>query len=185
MFVDKIEKIDLERTPIIVAGGSFNRKTRITRMCKDDKLIVDYLLTLDPTKYYFVIGNKLKAYEKYLVKKNKRFDVYSIVPSLIKEEDYIAINKEDIKVCVSPETLRVATYKSFNYEIFERIPSILMAIDGDGACENLIQEAKNGKAKAKIYISKNSKSLKEKALSLKGYAELIDSTTIKEKFDKI
>ena len=41
-------------------------------------------------------------------------------------------------------------YKSFNYEIFERRKSIVIAFDGNSAVSNLVQEAKNGKAKSKI-----------------------------------
>ena len=63
-------------------------------------------------------------------------------------------------------------YKSFNYEIFERRPSVLIAIEGNSAGANLIQEAKNGKAKALIYVSNNDKNLALKANSLKGYVNV-------------
>ena len=119
----------------------------------------------------------MNGYEKYLVDKNKNFEIYSIVPSLISEEEYNAINKSNVNVCISIETLRMALYKSFNYEIFERIPSVLIAFDGNSAGANLIQEAKNGKAKGLIFISKKALSLKDKASSLKGYVKLIDSKT--------
>ena len=59
-----------------------------------------------------------------------------------------------------------------NYEIFERRPSIVLAIDGNSACANLIQEAKNGKAKALIYVSGDSEILKAKAMSLIGYVNI-------------
>ena len=60
-------------------------------------------------------------------------------------------------------------YKSFNYEIFERGHSVLIALDGNSAGANMIQEAKNGKGKARIYVAANSLALKDKAESLKGY----------------
>ena len=42
-------------------------------------------------------------------------------------------------------------------------------MDGNSPVLNLIQEAKNGKAKAKIYINKQNRSLRGKARTLKGY----------------
>ena len=62
-------------------------------------------------------------------------------------------------------------YKSFNYEIFERRKSIVVAFDGNSPVANLIQEAKNGKGKAKIYVNEDCRALKEKAKSLYGYVE--------------
>ena len=64
-------------------------------------------------------------------------------------------------------------YKSFNYEIFERRDSIVLALSGNLAVGNLVQEARNGKGKADIYISNNCKTLKEKSISLKGYVTTI------------
>ena len=178
VFKDKIKPLPLDKLPIIIAGGSFNTAYRKTKTNVKDKKIIDNLLkSLDPEKVYFVIGNKLNGYEKYLVDKNKKFDIYSIVPSLISKEEYQLINKTNLNICISIETLRMALYKSFNYEIFERIPSVLIALDGNSAGANLIQEAKNGKAKGLIYISKNALSLKDKATSLKGYVKLIDEKT--------
>ena len=133
---------------------------------------------LDPNKVYFAIGNKLSGYEKYLVDKNKKFDVYAIVPSMIFKSEAKALNNTDVKICISTEMLRMALYKSFNYEIFERIPSVVIVFDGNSAAANLIQEAKNGKAKSYIYISKDAKTLKDKASLLKGYVKSINSKTI-------
>ena len=65
-------------------------------------------------------------------------------------------------------------YKSFNYEIFERRPSLVVAFDGNSAAANLIQEARNGKGKAAICIWSHSKTLKQKATSLKGYVHFFD-----------
>jgi hypothetical protein len=63
-------------------------------------------------------------------------------------------------------------YKSFNYEIFERRPSIVVCFDGNSAAENLIQEAKNGKGRAAILIWDKAGSLREKAKSLEGYVRI-------------
>ena len=65
-------------------------------------------------------------------------------------------------------------YKSFNYEIFERRPSMVVAFDGNSAAANLIQEAKNGKGKAAILVWSRSKTLQQKARSLQGYVEFFD-----------
>ena len=60
-------------------------------------------------------------------------------------------------------------YKSFNYEIFERRKSIVIAFDGNSPVLNLVQEAKNGKGKSKIYVNQENELLKEKADTLEGY----------------
>ena len=175
---DKVDIIPLDRFPIVVAGGSFNNAYRRTKVNNEGKQIIDNLLkSLDPKKYYFVVGNKMNGYEKYLVDKNKTFDVFAIVPSLISEDEYNAISKSNVKVCISIESLRMAIYKSFNYEIFERIKSCVIVLDGNSVATNLIQEAVNGKAKSLIYISKNAVPLLKKAQSLKGYVKLFDINT--------
>jgi len=63
-------------------------------------------------------------------------------------------------------------YKSFNYEIFERRPSLVICFDGNSAVENLIQEARNGKGKAAIFVWERAQSLRRKALSLEGYVHI-------------
>ena len=68
-------------------------------------------------------------------------------------------------------------YKSFNYEIFERRPSVVVAFDGNSAAINLIQEAKNGKGKSSIFVWSGSKNLMQKAKSLQGYVYSFDSET--------
>ena len=60
-------------------------------------------------------------------------------------------------------------FKSFNYEIFERRNSVVMAFDGNWPVSNLVQEAKNGKGKAKIYVNEETPILLDKARSLGGY----------------
>lgn len=178
VFKDQTKAIPLDKFPIVIAGGSFNTAFRKTRVKKENKVIIDKLLQgLDPNKCCFVIGNKLTGYEKYLVDNNPGFEIYAIVPSLIAKDEYEAINKENIYTCISIETLRMAIYKSFNYEIFERIPSAVIVFDGNSAAANLIQEAKNGKAKAKIYVLDDATSLKDKASLLKGYVKIITPKT--------
>ena len=175
---DKILPLPVEKFPIIIAGGSFNNAYRKTKVNSEGKNIIDHLLkSLDSSKVYFVVGNKMNGYEKYLVDKNKNFDIFAIVPSLISEEEYLAISKSNVKVCISIESLRMAIYKSFNYEIFERYKNCVIVFDGNSVATNLIQEALNGKGKSLIYISKNALALMKKAQSLKGYVKLFDHNT--------
>ena len=176
VFKDKIKPLPLDKLPIVIAGGSFNTAHIKTKTNADGKRIIDNLLKqLDPKKVYFVIGNKLSGYEKYLVDKNTKFDIYAIVPSIIFEEEANALKNTNVSICVSIEMLRMALYKSFNYEIFERRQSVVIVLDGNSAAANLIQEARNGKAKAHIYVSKDAKNLKDKAKLLKGYVKIINS----------
>ena len=178
VFKSQIKPIPLNKLPIVIAGGSFNTAFRKTKVKKEDKLIIDTLLKgLDPNKCCFIIGNKMNGHEKYLVDNNPGFEIYAIVPSLISKEEAEAIKKANVYTCISIETLRMAIYKSFNYEIFERIPSAVIVFDGNSAAANLIQEAKNGKAKAKIYVSVNAASLKDKVVLLKGYVKTINSNS--------
>ena len=178
VFKEQTKAIPLDKLPIIIAGGSFNTAFRKTRVKNEDKIIIDKLLKgLNPDKCVFVIGNKMNGYEKYLVDHNTNFEIYAIVPSLISKEEYETLHKTNVHTCISIETLRMAIYKSFNYEIFERIPSVVCVFDGNSAAANLIQEAKNGKANASIYVSSNATTLKDKVSLLKGYVKTINSKT--------
>ena len=84
------------------------------------------------------------------------------------------LKKAGVSIRVSPESEDMGIYKSFNYEIFERRPSIVIGFDGNSAGANLIQEAKNGKGKASIFVYSGSKGLKEKAESLEGYVSFFE-----------
>ena len=79
-----------------------------------------------------------------------------------------------LKIRVSTESQGMGIYKSFNYEIFERRPSMVIAFDGNSAAANMIQEARNGKGKADIYVWGRSKTLRQKASSLQGYVRIFD-----------
>ena len=63
-------------------------------------------------------------------------------------------------------------YKSFNYEIFERRNCTLFAFDGNSSIANLVQEARNGKGQARIFVYPKSPMLKAKAASLEGYVTI-------------
>ena len=172
---EKVVKLPLDKFPIIVAGGSFNTQGRETKI--DDRalgILKSLIQNIDTNKAYFIIGHKMEGYEKAVLdiakELNKDVEIDAIIPRKVNKN--VAKNLLDNEVngvCISTEQEELGIYKSFNYEIFERIPSIVLAFDGNSPVSNLVQEAKNGKAKAKIYINNNVEALKEKADSLDGY----------------
>ncbi|WP_408071141.1 adenosine deaminase [Butyrivibrio sp. JL13D10] len=174
---DIISEITWDRFPIVLLGGSFNTEKRATRITPDGKRELDELLDyLNPEEVCFVIGHKLSGYEKYLLDHNdKKFKVYSVVPALISKKERDSLKNAGVIIRVSPEAEGMGIYKSFNYEIFERRPSMVVAFDGNSAAANLIQEAKNGKGKSAIFIWSHSKTLQQKAKSLHGYIRNFDS----------
>jgi adenosine deaminase len=180
VFKDKIVKLSLDKFPIIIAGGSFNTQGRCTKV---DKRAVEILKQLvqkvDENKAYFIIGHRMEGYEKALVdivkESNKNIEIDAIIPKKINKDIAKKLLENDINgVCISTEQEELGIYKSFNYEIFERIPFIVVALDGNSPVSNLVQEAKNGKAKAYIYINNAVEALKEKANSLGGYVTKFD-----------
>ena len=72
---------------------------------------------------------------------------------------------------LSIENSPMGLYKSFAYEIFKRRPSALLAFDGNSAALNLIQEARNGREKCRIYINPRSRGLAVKVRALEGYVK--------------
>ena len=176
IFRQKVKQLPTDKVPIIIAGGSFNKKGRNTEVTPEGKELLKKLLTkVNSDKAYFVVGHKMQGYEKEIVelndKLNKKFEIDAIVPKTISESDSDNLQKENIDgIRISIESDEMGIYKSFNYEIFERRNSVVMAFDGNSPVSNLIQEAKNGKGKAKIYVNEDSPSLFDKAVSLEGYA---------------
>lgn len=169
-----------DKLPIVLMGGSFNSDQHKTRMHKDTMKVIDSILeTMDPDSVFFVIGHKLNGYEKYLVEKNAgRFEMFSIVPARITKREYQNLKKSKASIVISIEPISMGLYKSFAYEIFKRRNSILLALDGNSAGSNMVQEAKNSKYKCKIFVSEHSRILKSKAGSLDGYV-----TMFKDKID--
>lgn len=174
---DIIRELPLDKVPIVVAGGSFNGKNIETQVDKRGiKILEDLVKNLDNKKVFFVVGHKLQGYEKIVLdlcnKSRKKFKVYSIVPKLISKENKERLLSSKISgVRISTESEEFGIYKSFNYEIFERRFSIVIAFDGNSPVSNLVQEAKNGKAKSKIYVNAEHENLKYKARTLGGYIE--------------
>ncbi|MBR2068061.1 MAG: hypothetical protein IJ875_07395 [Solobacterium sp.] len=177
---DQIEELVWDRFPIVLAGGSFNNDTHKTKLTDENKTLINHLLdTLNPKEYFFIIGHQLNAYEKYLLDHNDRnFKIFAIVPATLNKTQIRKLRRSNISIRVAIEASPMGLYKSFNYEIFERRPSILLALDGNSACANLIQEAKNGKGKCYIFIYEGSEALKQKAASLEGYVTLFNEKEI-------
>ena len=171
----KIKELPENKLPIIIAGGRFNSTDRETQITSEGRKILEDLIDkIDSKKVYFVIGHKVQAYEKAVIdiieEKNKDIEVYSIIPNMISKQEKENLEKANITgIRISTESEEMGIYKSFNYEIFERRESIVIAFDGNSPVANLVQEAKNGKGKAKIYVNKEVTALKDKARSLKGY----------------
>ena len=175
MLKTKIKKLPEDKIPIIIAGGSFNAKNRETVLSDEGKNAVRKLVeNLDDEKVYFVVGHKINGYEKAVLdvakELNKKIEINAIVPKEVSAEEVDNLLKENINgVRISTEREEMGIYKSFNYEIFERRNSIVVAFDGNSPVSNLVQEAKNGKGKAKIYVNSDVEALKDKATSLEGY----------------
>ena len=171
-----IEEITWDRLPVVLLGGSFNTENRTTKMSANAIKQMDKLMeVLNPEEVCFIIGHKISGYEKYLLENNKKgFRIYSFVPALITKKEAEKIKSANVNVRVSIESEGMGIYKSINYEIFERRPSMVVAFDGNSAAANLIQEAKNGKGRSDIFVWSHSKNLMQKAKSLHGYVYSFD-----------
>lgn len=169
-----IRELPWDAMPVVLAGGSFNTARRTTRVTEEGTAQLDALLRiLSPDEAFFVIGYRMSGYEKYLLDHNtKGFRVFCITPSRLTETELRRIREENVSVRISTESEGMGIYKSFNYEIFERRPSLVICFDGNSAAENLIQEARNGKGKAAIFVWERAQSLRRKALSLEGYVHI-------------
>ncbi len=171
VFRDQIEEMPENKTPLILVGGSFNNDQHRTKVKSDGKELIDRLLEqADPDKVCFVVGHRLVGYERYLVEKNQgKFEIFAFVPARVDKEEQRKIKNAPVKVRVAIEPSSMGLYKSIAYEVFKRRPSILLALDGNAAGANLIQEAKNAKKKCRTFVDPASKSLRVKADTLEGY----------------
>ncbi len=171
----KIKPLPTDKVPVIIAGGSFNTKGRETIASQEGlKVLKEFIKEIDSDKVYFVIGHKMQGYEKAVVdiakELNKKVEIDAIVPKMVTEKVKNRLLNENVNgICISPETEELGIYKSFNYEIFERRKAVVIAFDGNSPVLNLVQEAKNGKGKSKIYVNKENTLLNEKAETLEGY----------------
>lgn len=181
---DQIEELPWDRMPVVVAGGSFNTQKRTTRVTPEGTELVEKMVEqLSPREYFFVLGHTLQGYERHLLECNRKraeegkepFRIFCFVPARLTKTQLQRLKKEDVRIRVSTESQAMGIYKSFNYEIFERRPSVVVAFDGNSAAENLIQEAKNGKGDAKILVWERAGALRRKAVSLEGYVCLFET----------
>jgi len=175
-FKEKIvHGLPMNKMPIIIAGGSFNAKgVQINVEEKGTQILEKLVEKINLEKAYFVIGHKLKGYEEQIVeicnRKNKNIEIYAIIPKLLTKEEKERLSSVKLTgVCISIESEGSGIYKSFNYEIFERRNSIVIAFGGNSPISNLVQEAKNGKGKSKIYVNSENDNLRQKAKNLEGY----------------
>ena len=189
VFKEKIVKLPQDKMPIIIAGGSFNSKDRVTMPNEAIKKSLKELLeNVDNQNTYILIGHKMQGYERAVLdiskELHKKFDITAVVPKYVSEDvkENLDSSQDLSGIYVSPDPSELGIYKSFNYEIFERRNSVVVAFDGNSPVSNLIQEAKNGKGKAKIYVNSEVEVLKEKAKSLDGYVRLFnqDNSLAKE-----
>ena len=157
--------------PVVVAGGSFNHSGHRTVIREEDQQMIDRLLdTLDPAKTFFVIGHSLTGLEGRLAARNRgRFRIFAIVPTRISRAEKKRLQEAGVSVRISIESSGMGLYKSFAYEIFKRMNSVLLAFDGNAPAMNLIQEARNGRGKCRIFLNPRSRGLSEKAKLLEGY----------------
>ena len=171
VFRQLVRELPWDKYPIVIAGGSFHGSHSANRVSEGDQAVLRALLEgLDPEKVFFVIGHRLLGQERYLVENNRGFDIYAIIPSLMTPRQMGRLQKANLQgIRISTESQEMGIYKSFNYEIFERRNCVVFAFDGNSAAANLVQEARNGKGRAKIFIYPNSPVLKAKAASLEGY----------------
>ena len=172
---DKIKQLPTDKVPVIIAGGSFNTKGRETVPSEEGiNALKELIKNINSDNAYLVVGHKMQGYEKAVVdivkEVNKNIEVNAIVPKVVTEKVKNRLLEENVDgICISPETEELGIYKSFNYEIFERRNSIVIAFDGNSPVLNLVQVAKNGKGKSKIYVNQENELLREKAETLEGY----------------
>ena len=185
IFKSQIRELPWDKYPVIIAGGSFSSGTVSSKLSDKDRQLLDQLLEqLDPSKVFFVVGHKLQGQEKYLVEHNPGFDIYSIIPAMMDPKQVRRLSQANMKgIRISTESQEMGIYKSFNYEIFERRNCTLIAFDGNSSLANLVQEARNGKGKTRIFLYPRSAMLKAKAASLDGYVNL--NTPVKAVLRKI
>ena len=170
---EQLSELPADGFPIIVAGGSFNNSSHRSTLRADDREFLSVLLDrADPQKTFFVLGHSMTGQEAFLAQRAAgRFHIFAIVPRLISRAEKTRLQKAGVSVLLSIENSPMGLYKSFAYEVFKRRPSALLAFDGNSAALNLIQEARNGREKCRIYINPRSRGLAVKVRTLEGYVQ--------------
>ena len=159
--------------PVVIAGGSFNHSGHRTTVREAEKQLIERMLdTLDPAKTFFVIGHSMAGQEGWLALQNRgRFRIAAIVPNRISQAEKKRLLAAGVTARISIESSGMGLYKSFAYEIFKRMNSALIVFDGNAPAQNLLQEAKNGRCKCRIFVNPRSRELSVKARMLEGYVE--------------
>ena len=172
----EIRELPLDRVPVVLMGGSFNNDRHLTRRKGEICRMLDRVLEEgDPERMFLVIGHSLTGYEQYIAEQNGgRFELFAFVPARIPAAEAETLRRSGAGIRVSIEPSPMGVYKSIAYEIFKRRPSVLIALDGNSSGANLIQEARNGRGRARILVYDRARMLREKALSLQGYTTLFD-----------
>lgn len=185
-FSDQIREIPVDKVPVILLGGSFNSSRHATRMKKPlCDLIKKLTVSLSPEQVCFVIGNSLTGYERELAElAGDRFEIFAIVPTRVTSAEARRIKQSGAGVRVSIEPTRMGLYKSFAYEIFKRRPSVVIALDGNSAGANTVQEAKNGKKKARIFVNRHARVLYAKAQAIQGYVSVFEGAEAADKIKR-
>ena len=170
---EQLSELPADGFPIIVAGGSFNNSSHRSTLRADEREFLSVLLDrADPQKTFFVLGHSMTGQEAFLAQRAAgRFRIFAIVPRLISRAEKTRLQKAGVSVLLSIENSPMGLYKSFAYEIFKHRPSALLAFDGNSAALNLIQEARNGREKCRIYINPRSRGLAVKFRTLEGYVQ--------------
>ena len=187
VFKDAVRPLPENLVPIVVAGGSYNNARHTTKLREDICALLDELAEkADPAKVYFVIGYRLSGYEKYLLERNKalpeekRKQIFAYVPSEISPARIKPLLESGAGIRVGIDPSGLGIYKSVTHEIFKRRPAILLALDGHSAAVNLIQDAKNNdhprKLRGRMFLNAHARTIRQKASSLQGYAELFADT---------
>ena len=185
-FESQIREIPADKVPVIVLGGSFNSSRIATRMKEPlRELLRELTRRLDADKTCFVIGSRLTGYERELVElAGDRFEIFAIVPTRVTVFEANRIKQSGVGVRVSIEPTRMGLYKSFAYEIFKRRPSVVIGLDGNSAGANTIQEAKNGKKKARIFVNRHARVLYSKAQAIQGYVSIFEGAEAADRIVK-
>lgn len=175
LFKNRITKMPEGKMPVIVAGGSFNSQGRETVLTdKSRKILEELVERLSVEKAYFVVGHKMQGYEKELIdvikEKGKKFQVTAVVPRKINEQIKENIEGKVDNVYISKLNEEAGIYMGFRNGIFDHVPAMVFAFDGNSPVNNLIQDAKNTKNKT-IYVNEDVRALREKAELLQGYVK--------------
>ncbi len=178
----QIRELPEGKIPIVLLGGSFNSDRHVTPIREEFRRLLEIMAErLDPDRVCFLVGHRMTAYEQLLVSlAGEKFDVFAMVPGRISAREARRLRQSGVSIRISPEPTGMGIYKSIAYEVFKRRPSLVLALDGNSAGANTIQEAKNGRYRAAIFVNRHSRILAAKAETLEGYVTMMDGAEAAE-----